>query len=95
MLQALENKVHQLRATYVGKEAKRKADRRKAKEARDYEIFTEMPYKLSSRKYTLGERHPVSKRRFEAAQEILSNLELGDRKEGVGYAALQQILKSK
>ena len=30
-----------------------------------------MPYKLSSRKYELGERHPVSKKRFDAAQSVL------------------------
>ena len=57
--------------SYVEKEAQRKAERTKEKAARDYEIFTEMPYKLSSRKYKLGERHPISKKRFEAATSIL------------------------
>ena len=67
-------KVKELRLSYVKKEEVRKNERKKAKEARDYEIFTEMPYKLSSRKYELGERHPVSKKRFEAAQTVLQNI---------------------
>ena len=57
--------------SYVEKESQRKAGRAKEKAVRDYEIFTEMPYKLSSRKYKLGERHPISKKRFEAATSIL------------------------
>ncbi len=60
-----------LRLKFEAGERDRKSERQKKKKARDYEIFTEMPYKLSSRKYNLGERHPVSKKRFEATQAVL------------------------
>lgn len=33
-----------------------------------------MPYKFQSKIYSLEEKHPVSKRRFEAALEALQNL---------------------
>ena len=66
-------KVKQIRKSYVEKEAQRKEERAKAKAARDYEIFAEMPYKLSTRKFRLGERHPISKKRFEAATSILEH----------------------
>ena len=71
LLKNLAIRVGELRKSYVEKEAGRKVERAKAKKARDYEIFAEMPYKLSGRKFDLGERHPVSKKRFEAASEIL------------------------
>ena len=74
MLKDLETKVKALRQAYVDSEAQRKAERSQAKAARDYEIFTEMPYKLSSRKFTLGERHPISKTRVEAASAVLEQL---------------------
>ena len=33
-----------------------------------------MPYKLSPRRFDLCERHPVSKKRFESAAEILDSI---------------------
>ena len=72
----MEEKVHKLRLSYVEAEANRKSERAKAKKARNYEIFTEMPYKLSSRKFDLGERHPVSRKRFEAAKDMLGDQDL-------------------
>lgn len=63
----LARRVSGRRASYVARETELKEERRLAKHKRDYEIFTEMPYKLSSRKFRLDERHPISKNRFEAA----------------------------
>ena len=63
----MKSRVEQLRHIYVEEENKRKQERKKQKEERDYEIFSEMPYKLSRKSYSLGERHPVSKKRFDAA----------------------------
>ena len=71
LLRSLESRVEHLRSAFVAEELTRKEERQRAKKARDYEIFSEMPYKLSSRKFELGERHPVSKKRFEAAKETL------------------------
>ena len=70
-LESIEQRVKNLRMKFVAGERDLKIERQKKKKARDYEIFTEMPYKLSSRKYNLGERHPVSKKRFEATQAVL------------------------
>ena len=40
-----------LRKEYIESEKVRKEARQKAKETREYEIFNEMPYKFSGRKY--------------------------------------------
>lgn len=98
-LDELQLKVKEVRKVYVEKEAERKAERAKAKKARDYEIFTEMPYKLSSRKFKLGERHPVSKKRFEAATEVLASLTEGvsgsDEVKTGAVSEIERILRCK
>ena len=52
-------------------EGTRKMEKSKAKESREYEIFSEMPYKFSGRKYSQDEKHPLSKKRFEATCEMI------------------------
>ena len=42
------------------------------KENRDYQIFDSMPYKFSTKKFTLSEKHPLSKERFELGNEFLT-----------------------
>ena len=56
----------------------RKSEKQKTKEKREYEIFSEMPYKFSSKKYSQNEKHPLSKRRFDAACEFLDEINNGE-----------------
>ena len=72
-MSSLRQRILGLREKYEAEETKRKEERKRGKSERDYEIYAEMPYKLSKRRYTLGERHPVSKRRFDAAIDILNS----------------------
>jgi hypothetical protein len=51
---------------------KEKQERKKLKEQRDYEIFDKMPYKYNTKSFSLRERHPVSKMRFENAQKYIT-----------------------
>ena len=103
-LESLEQKVKNLRMKFEAGELERKSERQKKKKARDYEIFTEMPYKLSSRKYSLGERHPVSKKRFEATKAVLDenltynradNQDAAIKTTGAKVASLQRLLEIK
>ena len=49
-----------------------KAERQKQKSQRDYEIFDQMPYKYNTKVFSMKERHPISKTRFEAASAFIT-----------------------
>ncbi|TNV72674.1 hypothetical protein FGO68_gene8956 [Halteria grandinella] len=64
---ALQLKISQMRKALKESEAKEKEEKKRTKKARDYEIFDQMPYKYNTQAFTLKERHPISRARFEAA----------------------------
>ena len=49
-----------------------------------------MPYKLSPKKFELSERHPVSRKRFEAATSILEE-SIAQASDGQGYLEDEKI----
>ncbi len=50
-----------------------KEERKKLREQRDYEIFDQMPYKFNTKVFSMKEKHPVSKVRFESAAKLIEN----------------------
>jgi hypothetical protein len=42
------------------------------KDSRDYQIYDEMGYTFNSKIYSLAEKHPMSRDRFESAKENLA-----------------------
>lgn len=71
MLQALKKRLEELRAKHKEEDRKAKLERKKVKEQRDYEIYDEMPYKFNTKTFSLKERHPISKMRFEHASAFI------------------------
>lgn len=45
-----------------------KEKKKKMKEQRDYQIYDEMGYTFNSKIYSLAEKHPMSRDRFESAK---------------------------
>jgi PIN domain nuclease of toxin-antitoxin system len=46
-------------------EIKIKSERKKLKAERNYEIFDKMQYKYNTKLFSLKEKHPISKERFD------------------------------
>ena len=44
------------------------------KKERSFEIYDSMSFKFKSKVYTQGEKHPISKERFEAGSNLIKNL---------------------
>jgi hypothetical protein len=60
-----------MRASLKEGELREKRERQRLKEQRDYEIFDQMPYRYNTKAFTLRERHPVGRLRFEAATSFI------------------------
>ena len=71
MRDLLKTKISQLRDKYVKQDLVEKEERRRLREQRDYEIFDQMPYKFNTKVFSMKERHPVSKMRFESAAKLI------------------------
>eukprot|EP00347_Sterkiella_histriomuscorum_P014501 403360637 len=73
LIESLKSKVSKLRLKYMQKEQQRKSERQTVKAQRDYEIFDQMPYKFNTKCFSLKERHPISRMRFENANKYIQN----------------------
>ena len=62
-----------MRASLKEGELREKQEKQRLKEQRDYEIFDQMPYKYNTKAFTLKERHPVGRQRFEAASTYIKS----------------------
>lgn len=51
-----------------------KEKKKKMKEQRDYQIYDEMGYTFNSKIFSLAEKHPMSRDRFESAKQHLSSI---------------------
>lgn len=67
----LRLRVQQLRQKYVQQELDAKAERKRLRDQRDYEIFDQMPYKFNTKIFTMREKHPISKARFDSASAFI------------------------
>jgi hypothetical protein len=55
-----------------------------------------MPYKFSSKKFTLNEKHPISKERFETSNSFLNSLTDSEDSESIeGLDKLKEIWRMK
>ena len=75
MLEKLQDKLVDLKYQFEKLEAEERKKVRRQKEERDYEIFPGIGYKFNSQSFTLQERHPMSKDRFQAVSEFIEQLE--------------------
>lgn len=63
----------------------KREDEKKLKEERNFEIFNDMPYKFETKAFTMKEKHPVSKLRFENTSLFLANLDETDHNQNSLY----------
>ena len=68
-MQSLQKQVSELRKKHLDAESERSQERKNSKKQRDYQIYSEMPYKFASKKFSLEEKHHVSRDRFNASCE--------------------------
>ena len=62
-----------MRKPHLEGELRDKEERRRLKEQRDYEIFDQMPYKYNTKTFSMKERHPISKMRFQSATNFIKD----------------------
>ena len=71
LLRQIQHHLQKLKTEFEQKEHQERAKVRRQKEERDYEIFPGIGYKFNSRAFTLQERHPISKERFETVSQFI------------------------
>ena len=71
LLRRIQHHLEKLKTEFQQKEHQERTKVRRQKEERDYEIFPGIGYKFNSRAFTLQERHPISKERFETVSDFI------------------------
>ncbi len=74
-LKQIENKVLSVRKALCDADDREKKQRNKLKSDRSFEIYDFLPFKFQHKLFTYGEKHPLSKDRFETCNNLILSLQ--------------------